>query len=88
MPEFTCKVTYSKMSKWGGAASHYKVDGVVTQNGQQVYKIHGNWNSKIFVTKVVNNKPDLSTEECVFAAKLLPFLATEFCSTHRHQKET
>jgi hypothetical protein len=58
---------------WGGTSTHYKVDGVITENGQQIYKIHGNWNSQIFVTKFLsNNKPDLQSEICVFQKNTYP----------------
>lgn len=31
-----------------------------------LYKIHGNWNSKIYVTPYVNGKPDYENKELVF----------------------
>ena len=65
-PDLVCKLTYFKQSLWGGPANHYKVEGFVSENGQQKYKVHGNWNSKIFVTKIEGGKLDKLSEICVF----------------------
>lgn len=33
---------------------------------ESIYKIHGNWNSKIYITPFVNGKPDYDKKEMIF----------------------
>lgn len=53
------------------AREEFKCEGeIVRVKGKKdhelLYKIHGNWNSKIYVTPYVNGKPDSNQSEVVF----------------------
>ena len=47
-PDLKCKLTWTKRG-WI-TKEMFKVEGVVTSNNKNLYKIDGNWNSRIFVT--------------------------------------
>ena len=57
---------------WGGQGNQYKVEGIVSENGVQKYKIHGNWNSKVFISQITAGKTDTSSEICVFEKSEYP----------------
>ena len=51
----------------------FKVEGELTRKGKKVYKIHGHWNNKVFITPFKDNgKLDQSAEMCVFQKNAYP----------------
>jgi hypothetical protein len=75
-PDLTCKLTYTKRG-WT-SRGEFKVEGEVTRasgkkKGQPRYKIHGHWNSKIYVTAYNDQgKLDDSTTECAYEKNEYP----------------
>lgn len=77
-PQLSCSLRFTKrgwLSKEG-----FKVEGEVVRQGAKgnkkgelLYKIHGNWNAKIYVTKYEKSgKLDQSSQECVFEKNPYP----------------
>lgn len=75
-PDLSCKLSYTKRG-WL-SRDEFKVEGEVTRasgkkKGQPRYKIHGHWNSKIYVTAYNDQgKLDESTTECAFEKNEYP----------------
>lgn len=71
-----CQLRFTKRG-WL-SREEFKCEGEVVRTGgkkgnnELLYKIHGNWNSKILVTKFNNGKLDTSTTELVFEKNPYP----------------
>ena len=77
-PQLFCSLRFTKRG-WL-SKEEFKVEGEVVRKekkgnkkGELLYKIHGNWNSKIYVTKYEKSgKLDQSSQECVFEKNPYP----------------
>ena len=71
-----CELKYTKRGWF--ATENYKVEGDVTsyennsKKGSPLFRIHGNWNSKVYISPYVNGKPDETAKHCVFAKNEQP----------------
>jgi hypothetical protein len=70
-PTYECQLKYIKRG-WI-SKDEFKVEGDVLQNGIKLYKIHGHWNSKVFISPYKENgKVDQLMEKCVFSKNPYP----------------
>jgi hypothetical protein len=66
-PELKCNLHFTKRGFF--SKEEFKCEGYVSmepfikskknKGGEQLFKIHGNWNSKIYVTNLTDNTTDL-----------------------------
>ena len=69
--DLDCQLRYTKRG-WI-SKDECKVEGEVTKKGKKIFKIHGHWNSKVFITPYKENgKIDSSSEILVFEKNPYP----------------
>lgn len=78
-PELECYLTYTKrgwttrdMCKVEGDVYRYLNPEKKSSKKELLFKIHGNWNSKVFISQYSNGKVDKDSQELVFQKNEYP----------------